>query len=347
MAGRKHHHVPQLLQRRFGLQGAKSTKIVVFSRSKEPFVTNTANYGAERDFYSNGSDFFVDELITDFEGDIQSFVMRLVEGDASALDDKETVAALIAHLEMRSMFLRNQLLEISGMMGDLFERIFCNRENLVKALHNQIKEDPTILRDGLVKLLGRDAPIAVLEELILPQMKPIITQQSAILVEAFAEMLINMRAALRSAVKPAQLRALNRHPSDVARSSFYSSFNFRIQRAPLGSFILPDTMVAFCSKKRVTPFAQKGDDLVELFLPLASGVMLVGAAKSGRVRQISELNSMLASTSFGSFIGLEDKAEFRNLVKKIGRNARIFSPSDSQRLFRDILRGVTANLGKS
>lgn len=338
MAGRKHHHVPQLLQRRFGLQGAKSTKIVVYTVDKAPFITSTANYGAERDFYANGNDFFVDDLITSFEGDIQSFVMRLIEGDGNALDDKVTIAALITHLEMRSMFLRNQLFEISGMMGDFIENIFGDRKNLIKVLNNCLKENPDILRDALIKNLGENAPIAALEEFILPQIKPFIGQQSAVMAEGFADMFMGMRDALKDSVKPAHLKALNRRPGDVARTKFYSELNFSIQRAPLGSFILPDTMTAFCTANKVTPFTQKGDDLVEVFLPLASDVMLVGDAKKSRPRQVSELNSMLASISLNSFIGLEDKSEFRRLVRKIGKNAKIFSASQSQALFRDIMR---------
>ena len=189
MAGRKHHHVPQFLQRRFGLQGAKSTKIVVYSASKPPFIANTSGFGAERDFYADGDDFFVDDLITSFEGDIQSFVFRLVEGDLAALADKATIASLVAHLEMRSMFLRNQLFEISGMMSDFFESVFGSRKTLIKLMENHLMENPDLLRSELTKHFGDDAPISALEEFILPQIQPLIVQQSAVAADGFAYML--------------------------------------------------------------------------------------------------------------------------------------------------------------
>jgi hypothetical protein len=46
---------------------------------------------------------------------------------------------------------------------------------------------------------------------------------------------------------------------------------------------------------------------------------------------------MLASISLRSFIAIDDRADFRRLVRKIGRNAKIFSAADSQILFRGIL----------
>lgn len=85
MSGRKHHHVPQFLQRRFGQTGRKSTKVFVYKKDGRVFPTSTENYGAERDFYAEGDDFFVDDLITDYEEDIQPFLGRLNEGESPHL----------------------------------------------------------------------------------------------------------------------------------------------------------------------------------------------------------------------------------------------------------------------
>lgn len=341
MAGRKHHHVPQLLQRRFGTKGAKSTTVVVYSAGKEPFPVNTSKFGAERDFYADGDNFFVDDLITEFENDIQSFVIRLVEGDSEALADRLTISALITHLELRSSFLRNQLFEISGMMGDYIENIFGNRKNLIRTLQQYCRENPNFVRDAILEKFGEDAPIDALESILVPKIEPFLNELSDEIVERFADMLLGMREALSSAVKPAHLEALKSHPSDIERAKFYSGLNYSIQKAPVGSFILPDTMIAFCMKNRVSPFTQAGDTLDQLILPLAPDTILIGDRKKTVHRQISETNNMLASISLRSFIAIDDRADFRRLVRKIGRNAKIFSAADSQILFRGLLNQRT------
>jgi hypothetical protein len=297
VAGRKHHHVPQLLQRRFGTKGAKSTTVVVYNADKEPFQVNTAKFGAERDFYADGGNFFVDDLITEFENDIQSFVIRLVEGDTEALADRLTISALITHLELRSSFLRNQLFEISGMMSDYIENIFCNRNNLIRTLRQYNRENPNFVRDAILEKFGEDAPIGAIESIVVPKIDLFLNELGDEIVVSIADMLFGIREALKSAVKPAHLKALHRHPSEFERTKFYSGLNYSIQKAPVGSFILPDTMIAFCMKNRVSPFTQAGDTLDQLILPLASDTVLIGDRKKwviGRFRkQITCLQAFL------------------------------------------------------
>lgn len=341
MAGRKHHHVPQFLQRKFGLQGTKATKVVVFRKGQEPFCTNTINYGAERDFYSEGEDFFVDELITDYESDIQAFLNLLVNSDENALLERATIAALISHLEMRSAFLRSQLLELSGVMVDFIEKTFTDRQLLIDMLITSIKDNPTILRDAIVESLGDSAPIDAIEQFVTPQLKALIGPEISPFIEGFADTLIMMRTSLKGMVKPSHLKALGSHPDEIARKEFYADLTYTVHSEPVGSFILPDTMVSFATTKRLTPVTQKGDELVELFLPLSSGSLLIGSRKRRTPRKVSEINSILASTSYNSFIAIEDRPEFRKLSGKIGRNAKLISESDTKSVFREVLKELT------
>lgn len=341
MAGRKHHHIPQFLQRKFGLQDTKANKVVVFRKDQEPFSTNTINYGAERDFYAEGEDFFVDDLITEYEGDIQAFLNLLAAGDESALREGVTIATLIAHFEMRSAFLRSQLLELSGTMVDFIEKTFTDRKLLIDMLMTTIKDNPAILRDAIVASLGANTPIEAIEEFVTPQLEALIGPQISPFVEEFADTLIMMRKSFQGMIKPSHLKALGRHPDEMARKEFYLDLTYTVRNEPLGSFILPDTMVSFSTAKRLTPVTQKGDELVEVFLPLSSGSLLIGSRKRSLPRKVSEINSILASTSYSSFIAIEDRPEFRKLSGKIGRNAKLISEADTKKVFREALEELT------
>ena len=343
MAGRRHHHIPQFLQRKFGLQGTKATKVVVFRKGAEPFSTNTINYGAERDFYSEGDNFFVDDLITDYESDIQAFLNLLTVGNENALQERETIAALISHLEMRSAFLRSQLLELSEAIVSFIEKTFTDRTLLKKMLITSIKDNPAILRDAIVESLGKDVPVSALEEFVTPQLEALIGSSISPFVEGFADTLVMMHKSFHGIVKPAHIKALSSHPDEMARRKFYSDLTYSIRNEPSGSFILPDTMVSFATKNRLTPITQKGDELVEVFLPLSSGSLLVGSRKKMQPRKISEFNSLLASTSYKSFIAIEDRPEFRMLSTKIGRNAKLMSEADTKSAFREVLKELTGN----
>ena len=96
-------------------------------------------------------------------------------------------------------------------------------------------------------------------------------------------------------------------------------------------------MVAFCSKNKVSPFSQKGSNVVEVILPISSSVVLLGRKSSAPTRSVTELNNLLASTSFQSFVAIKDDPVFQKIASKIGKNASIFGKDEANRIFSDFL----------
>ncbi len=344
MSGRKHHHVPQFLQRRFGRAGRKSTTIFVFRSDGNVFSTNTENYGAERDFYADAGDFFVDDLITEYETDIQPFLKRLLEGDPQALGDGQTIAEIVAHLEMRSAFLRSQMLEISGLMAAFLERTFSDRTSVKKMLAACLHDNPEMMRNAITQHFGSDTVSNALEEFIAPQIGTLLENNLQPLLESFTDALFNVRSVFSKAVKPVHLKSLSSRPTDVARKDRYGTYSYSLQKFNDIPLILPDTMVAFSTKKRLTPFIQKSDELIEILLPLSSDTLLIGTKRPQPPMQRTggEVNSMLASTSFGAFIACVDDPRLRKLAKKIGRNAELLPEHDARRIFREVLADLTS-----
>lgn len=342
MSGRKHHHVPQFLQRRFGQTGRKSTKVFVYKKDGRVFPTSTENYGAERDFYAEGDDFFVDDLITDYEEDIQPFLGRLIEGDPLALSDSRTISEIISHLEMRSAFLRSQMIEVSGVLAEFLQRTFADRASVKKMLTACFFENPEMLRDAITQNFGSDGVSVALEEFVTSQIGTLIENNMQPLLDSLTDTLFNAQSLFAGSIKPAHLKALRSHPADVARRETYEGFIYKLQKLHDCSLVLPDTMVAFSTKSRLTPFTQKNDEVIEIFLPLSSNKLLVGCKKTPIQRTGPEMNSILASTSFASFIAPDDNPQLRKLAKKIGRNAVLLPETDARRMFREVVAEFTS-----
>jgi hypothetical protein len=342
LSGRKHHHVPQFLQRRFGQTGRKSTKVFVYRNDGKVFPTSTENYGAERDFYAEGDDFFVDDLITDYEGDIQPFLGRLIEGESSALDDSRTISEIVSHLEMRSAFLRSQMIEISGVLAEFLQKTFADRGSAKKMLAACFVENPEMLRDAITQHFGSDGVSVALEEFVTPQIGTLIEKSIQPLLDSLTDTLFNARSLFAGSIKPAHLKALRSHPADVARRNTYEGFAYKLQKLHDCPLILPDTMVAFSTKSRLTPFTQKNDEVVEIFLPLSSETLLIGCKKTPIQRTGFEMKSILASTSFASFIAQDDSPQLRKLAKKIGRNAILLPEAEARRIFREVVAELTS-----
>lgn len=152
MAGRKHHHVPQLLQRGFGEKTGKETQVFVYEKSGRVFQTNTKNYGAKRDFYAIEDDSFVDEMITDYENDINSFISQLKANNSTALEDTKTISGLIAHLETRTLFLREEMAVLMGAVSSTICHLFSSSSNVEKIIQVYMREHPNFLDEKLKEL---------------------------------------------------------------------------------------------------------------------------------------------------------------------------------------------------
>ena len=108
MAGNKQHHVWQMLQRGFGEKCGRDHHVWVYRKSEPPKRTATRLFGVEKHFYGpEGSE--ADAKITKYESYNQSALQDIRKLPHGTEVDPEFVSALIAHLEMRSAFLREEV----------------------------------------------------------------------------------------------------------------------------------------------------------------------------------------------------------------------------------------------
>lgn len=336
MAGRRHHHVPQLLQRGFATKSGKAHQIYVYKRGQSPFLTNTTNYGVEKDFYADGNDFFVDDLITEYEGDIQSFVSRLANGDPEALSDQDTIGNLLAHLELRSSFLRDEVSKISGFVGPFVQRVFSDKVYLRKIGRDIVREDPDFIRNAIRERIGENSSLDLLTAFATSRMDSLLKESSEAMVSALTPLLEVFANDLVKNSKINHLDSFRKASTSGIRANLYKGLKYSIISAPAGSFILPDTMVCFALSDGATPFFSKDAHLNEVLLPLASSTLLVGSKVVPIRRTVAETNSLLASTSMQAFIALKKDSDLERLTRRIGRNARMLTEADMQKAFREV-----------
>ena len=115
MAGKEQHHVWRMLQRGFGEKRGKDHHIWVYRKGTKPSRKGTRNFGVDRFFYGpEGSE--TDKSITNFENSVQSSIQDARKLDDGAELSASFVAPLIAHLEVRSNFLRSELSNLTERM---------------------------------------------------------------------------------------------------------------------------------------------------------------------------------------------------------------------------------------
>lgn len=337
MAGRKQHHVPQLLQRGFGEKSGKETQVFVFEKSGRVFPTNTKNYGAQRDFYAVKDDSFVDDMITEYENDINSFVGQLKEKNSIALKDTKTISGLIAHLETRTLFLRQEMAFLMGAVTSTISDLFSRSSNVEKILRVYLREHPNFLEEKLSEFKIESKNIGLARDLVSSQMDDLIKSASKSLSVEFSRMWRTVEAELIDTIKSSHLKSLREQNANPVRAKFYQDLTYRVHDEIDGSFILPDVMTVFVTSNGIKPFTSKGDIVESVIFPLTSSQILIGERAHNVIRPLKQVNRILASAAFSSFIAKSDSPELRSLTSRIGRNAELLSNAEVNNTKREFI----------
>jgi hypothetical protein len=113
VAGKRQHYLPQFLQRGFStIIGGRKTWL--YRKNVAPREVGFRDVGVEENFYNLEGDSSVDELITEIEREeFVGVIEKARSAPAGDFEAAETVATLIAHLEVRSRHLRITFAELA------------------------------------------------------------------------------------------------------------------------------------------------------------------------------------------------------------------------------------------
>lgn len=335
MAGRRHHYLPQLIQRPFAYrQQGKEFYVHVHHRTRGRFTPNTSGLGKELDFYGGPDDTSLDDAITRGEGALAATVQAINHG--IEIDPKD-MATLICALAFRTKSMREALVgTFPALLAALRARLLDVtrlRQELMASLTDP-KESKRLIYEQIDKRMGplpREQRARAYGRL-LPRWKTLVAEQQEQLVAKAWQLAFMMLAKARTEADTiadgAYLKALAKDPAMPIRASrMATEMTFEILDAPSGeSFILGDCgPVAIFSdgKPRLVMAAfDNGVEMRMVFLPSSPTRCIVGRLPAAATHlSVAEINRISASLSLEFFVGNrdtgEDLEELRALIGSI------------------------------
>lgn len=363
MAGKRHHFIPQFLQRGFASHvNARANKADecnawVYRKSGTAFNTNIKNIGLEGQFYSHDGDTVVDDTITDAEGPLATFVTEIRGKDDGAVVDSESAANLLMHISMRTRHLRKSLSDLGGsVMGRMFfalsdekllerkflEYVRANPESVVDTVKEQL--DEVLARGGVPE---RDR--VQMLELLLPSMLEAVGRADIRgAVGTMARTIANANEGFQSdptkievTAKNGHLRALRHSLAPPKKLKLLADLSYRIHKFAESGIILGDSGAIFAlgSARGVVPFFDGMDPLGAALLPLDSETCLIGVSDAAEeFFSTSEvIRKHISECSLEYFLANTESDENLALVERIGTNARLLTDEE--------IDGVMAEMG--
>jgi hypothetical protein len=324
VAGRRHHHVWQMLQRGFSSQANGDHHVWVYRNGKAPEKTVTRKFGRITDFYGSEAD----ANITDFENSIQGFIQECRLMKHGDVVDPSLSSSLISHLEMRSLFLRDELSRLSDRVAQTIKQILSSRNDLSILMTSYLRSHPEILYKELERAGFSEEIRSIALDLAIENLPNFIANGANSMVLGSRQIVGTICASMANIAKSAHNKSLEGDFSELERTKHHLSMKFSILKVKDGSLILPDTTLAFLKENGCAPISKKYDKISTVIIPISSHVAIVGNNDGSPVRDLKTIRRVLASCAYEAFLSKEYCVELNNLSKRIGRNAKLVSQAE-------------------
>lgn len=349
MAGIRHHILPRFLLKGFASKVAGQEVFTwVYRREGKVFETNIVNVGVEKHFYGKDGERNVDDEITDIERGFAILLdqLRRKESGYEILDPK--VADFVGHLSSRTKHLRDSFIETSGELTSILTNYLADESNFRTWILEYYKRHPEVMRnaldDALRKIQLTRTQRSLLKQRMLKMLSPevVVAQmdkdisQYAFLFSALGPMLLER---IPTAVKEGHIQALAKSLISMPRVDDYRKLNWFLVKAdkPL---ILGDVGCLFevAGKKRFSSLSGKEDDLQNIYLPIATDSLVVGAT-SATVPEIDfqAINENFAKSSRDFFVSHASSSEMEKLLLILGGEADILSKDEIEQIVREVI----------
>lgn len=327
MAGKDHHHVWRMLQRGFGEKRGSDYHVWIYTKNKMPKQSGTGNFGVEKYFYGPENS-ETDKKITDFENSVQGEILEARERPDGYELDAKWVAPLIAHLEVRSQFLRSELSNLMGRLTDSLNHHFSSTEKIRAVLKSYLKNHPDKLETFLDKnLVPKDRRVQAshLIDLYIDMLPAEVIEEH---INGEFSVVLSQLLQITGTIKDAHNEAILSITSDNPRIMALREFTFCVYRPIEGQLILPDTCCAFFGENKVAPFSQQKDDFQVVIIPISSNVAILGRKGRSEGLGITRINRILAGCAYDAFIANMDNKQYVSLTSRIGKHAKLISEKE-------------------
>jgi hypothetical protein len=128
----------------------KGEIVWAYSRDKEPFPLNPTGHGASRDFYEDGKEVSADDIVTEFESFAAPVIARARKNEMQQ-SDVASLPDIVAHLEIRSQFLRESVFSVTDEFIDKMLETYSSPKQLFRLMKNYFQENPSILDEKMTE----------------------------------------------------------------------------------------------------------------------------------------------------------------------------------------------------
>jgi Protein of unknown function (DUF4238) len=350
MAGRKHHYIPQFLQRGFAarLTPGGETQVWVFRKGSEPYITGTSGTFASRDFYGEPESAEVDETITQQETELSSFVnqARALNGP-TVIGQSETAAAFVHQVSIRVRWVRELFAGAATAALEHVGSLTATAEGSARFMSSELRKKPSVLTEELKRQFAKQSgrrPNRGERRKIEAEAKRLLKDRAQLVSLLKADKLplpvSELTAAIPSMVTGGHLKALTGALGDLTTNfgNYMRSLTWEV--VPMHSpLILGDCGPIYfdATGKPIGPMGSaRHDDAAGLVLPISSRTALVGFAQSGAaVPVVAALNESTAGWSCEAFIAAAHNGEFRALHSKLGTQLSEYVAHEARDAFAD------------
>lgn len=349
MAGIRHHILPRFLLKGFASRVAGQEVFTwVYRRDGRVFETNIVNVGVEKYFYGKDGELNVDDEITDIERGFAILLDQLRRKESGQEISDHKIPDFVGHLSSRTKHLRDSFIETSGELTSILTDYLADQVNFRTWILEYYKRHPEVMRkaldDALRKMQLTRPQRTLLKQRMLKMLRPevVVAQmdkdisQYAFLFSALGPMLLER---IPTIVKEGHIKALAKSLIPEPRVEDYRKLNWFVVKAdkPL---VLGDVGCLFevAAKKKFISSSGKEDDLRNIYLPISTDTLVVGAT-SPTVPQIDfqAINENFVKCSRDFFVSRESSSELQKLLTVLGTEAEILSKAEIEQIIREVI----------
>lgn len=354
MAGRKQHHIPQVLLRGFGRnEGGKSTLVWVYSATRGKYRSATEGIGSQRDFYSAPAApdqaETLDDRITRHEGEhLAPLIEALRKLEPGSDVDARAAAEAVVHLSIRASHFREAFSSAFGEMLHGLGSVFLDPGQVVRLL--KVHENPpgrTVRKMIDEAWVGNRAALARkgfnkdgFQRAMLRELRARAEGAVGEHTPLVAALLDMMRGRALEMTREAHRRALATSLVPAPRVETLAALLWTVQAGPASGCILPDCVVtATLDDGDCLPLAFADSDRIgSVVLPLSHDRVLVGSRRGAVAPTTQEQTQSVAAAAWDYFIAREDDPANDSALPHVGQRIHAY--------LRDIVEESTAHIGK-
>jgi len=321
-----------MLRRGFGEKRGKDHHVWVYRKGVKPSQKGTGNFGVDRHFYGpEGSE--TDRRITEFENSVQSDIQDARKMDAGAELDAAFVAPLIAHLEVRSNFLRSELSNMTERMLVALDEHFSSTTKVQAMIKDYLRNNPkkvdAFFAKNFVPVDQRDDALVLIDAYV-DNLPP---NTASDLFDGKIAEIFKMAQLVPEGIKETHNKAILAIEPNSPRIKALEELSYTVYRPHCGQLVLPDTCCAFIGPKNAAPFSQPKDDIQTVIIPISAEVEIFGQKGTQRPMELKTVNRLLAGCAYDAFIAKSDDPKLASLAGRIGKYAKLMSDNEVRELF--------------